>query len=182
MRWPTAPYTTRRTGCYGCRRLEPADGGCGVKGYPCTHWGVDTFTIDGDRDVWAPEAGAVIAVADGSAPPFVGYGPGVVMLLGASGVYHLLSHLDHSTIKVRVGQQLDEGEPIAKFSVAYGHCHYEIRLAPTGPSEVNTIDPVMWHAKAATGGIGIEVVLMAAAGIAGVAGAIMFDRWIGKPI
>ena len=52
-RWPTAPYTTRRTGCYGCKRLSPSDGGCGVHGYPCTHWGVDTFTIGGIRDVWA---------------------------------------------------------------------------------------------------------------------------------
>src|SRR3990172_10802187 len=100
--------------------MRPGDGGCGVRGYPCPHWGVDTFTIGGIRDVWAPEAGGVVAVADGSSPPFSGYGPGVVLLKGASGVYHLLSHLDYDTIRVRVGQQLAEGEPIGKFSAAYG--------------------------------------------------------------
>lgn len=158
-RWPTAPYTTRRTGCYGCRRLTPADGGCGVKGYPCTHWGVDTFTIGGIRDVWAPEAGVVVAVADGSSPPFSGYGPGVVLLKGGSGFYHLLSHLDYSTIKVSVGQQLAEGAPIAKFSAAYAHCHYEVRRKPTGPSETNTINPEQWLRAQKGGAIGTLLVL-----------------------
>lgn len=158
-RWPTAPYTTRRTGCYGCKRLTPSDGGCGVRGYPCTHWGVDTFTIGGIRDVWAPEAGTVVAVADGSSPPFSGYGPGVVLLKGASGVYHLLSHLDYPTIKVRVGMELAEGEPIAKFSAAYAHCHYEVRRKPTGPSETNTINPEEWHKAQSGSSFGILLLL-----------------------
>jgi murein DD-endopeptidase MepM/ murein hydrolase activator NlpD len=162
--------------------MTSADGGCGVKGYPCTHWGVDTFTIDGSRDVWAPEAGTVVAVANGSSPPFSGYGPGIVLMLGASGVYHLLAHLDYSTIDVREGQQLAEGEPIAMFSEAYGHCHYEIRLAPTGPSDVNTVDPVAWHAGA-TGITTGEIALMFVAGVVGLAGAIMLDRWLaGEPV
>jgi murein DD-endopeptidase MepM/ murein hydrolase activator NlpD len=144
-RWPTAPYTTRRTGCYGCRRLTPADGGCGVKGYPCTHWGVDTFTISGNRDVWAPEDGVVVSVSDGSAPPFSGYGPGIVLMKGASGVYHLLAHLEYGSIRVRVGQPLSEGAPIGRFDANYNHCHYEVRKAPTGPSETNTINPEEWH-------------------------------------
>jgi Peptidase family M23 len=175
-RWPTAPYTTRRTGCYGCKRLTPADGGCGVKGYPCTHWGVDTFTVGGIRDVWAPERGVVVAVADGSAPPFSGYGPGVVLMKGASGVYHLLSHLDYGTIKVRVGQELAEGDPIAKFSAAYAHCHYEVRRQPTGPSETNTINPEEWH-KAQGGG---AVTLLLLVGGLAALGFIMARYDVGK--
>jgi murein DD-endopeptidase MepM/ murein hydrolase activator NlpD len=157
-RWPTAPYSSHRTGCYGCKRLSPSDGACGVHGYPCTHWGVDTFTIGGIRDVWAPEAGIVVAVSDGSSPPFVGYGPGIVLLKGASGVYHLLAHLQAGTTVVRVGQTLAEGAPIAKFDPAMGHCHYEVRRAPTGPSETNTINPEEWH-RAASGGSGLVVIL-----------------------
>lgn len=152
-RWPTAPYTTRRTGCYGCKRLSPSDGGCGVHGYPCTHWGVDTFTIGGIRDVWAPEDGVVMAVADGSSPPWSGYGPGVVLMKGVSGVYHMMSHLDYSTIRVRNGQSLSEGAPIAKFDAAYAHCHYEVRRNPTGPSETNTINPEEWL-RSQGGGLG----------------------------
>jgi hypothetical protein len=150
-RWPTAPFTTHRTGCYGCKRLTSADGGCGVHGYPCTHWGVDTFTIGGIRDVWAPEAGVVVAVSDGRSAPFMGYGPGVVLLKGASGVYHLLAHLELGSVSTKVGAQLAEGQAIGRFDATFGHCHYEVRRQPTGPSEVNTMDPGKWLAAQSSG-------------------------------
>lgn len=155
-RWPTAPSSPHRTGCYGCKRISPADGACGVHGYPCTHWGVDCFTFV--RDVWAPEAGTVVAVSDGSSAPFVGYGPGIVLIRGVSGVYHLLAHLQAGTTVVSVGQQLAEGAPIAKFDPGMGHCHYEVRRSPTGPSETNTIDPVAWHAQ--QGGHGLMMLVL----------------------
>ena len=157
-RWPTAPYSTHRTGCYGCKRTSPADGACGVHGYPCTHWGVDTFTFGGIRDVWAPEAGIVVAVSDGSSPPFVGYGPGVVLMKGSSGVFHLFSHLELASIRVQKGQQIAEGAPIGRFDAAHAHCHYEVRRNPTGPSETNTIDPVAWL-ESASGGGSIKVLI-----------------------
>lgn len=157
-RWPTAPFTTRRTGAYGSRRLTSADGSCGVKGYPCVHWGVDTFT-DGLRDVWAPEDGRVYAVADGSSPPFVGYGPGVVLLQGKSGFFHLLSHLERGSVRVQRGQDLREGELIGRFDSAHGHMHYEVRREPTGPSEVNTVNPEEWL-RSQGGGI-VKVLLVA---------------------
>jgi murein DD-endopeptidase MepM/ murein hydrolase activator NlpD len=158
-RWPTAPSSPHRTGCYGCKRLTPADGGCGVHGYPCTHWGVDTFT-GGSRDVFAPEDGTVVAVS-GDTPPFAGYGPGIVLLKGKSGFYHLLAHLELGSIKVTPGIVIVEGAPIGRFDAAHAHCHYEVRRKPTGPSDVNTIDPVAWlkHAGGSSGGIGVLFVL-----------------------
>lgn len=157
-RWPTAPYSTHRTGCYGCKRLTPADGGCGVRGYPCTHWGIDTFT-HGSRDVWAPEDGVIVAVSDGGSPPFSGYGPGVVLMKGVSGMYHLLAHLERASIQVRQGMPVAEGRPIGRFDAGYAHCHYEIRKAPTGPSETNTINPEEWH-RAHGGGSSVGILLL----------------------
>jgi murein DD-endopeptidase MepM/ murein hydrolase activator NlpD len=116
-----------------------------VHSYPCTHWGVDTFTIDGSRSVVVPESGVVVASSDGTSPPFVGYGPAVVLIKGASGVYHLLAHLERGSIKVSVGQLVSEGDPVGRFDADYGHCHYEIRRKPYGPGDTNTIDPIAWH-------------------------------------
>lgn len=144
-RWPTFPYSTHRTGCYGCKRNTPSDGGCGVKGYPCTHWGVDTFTLNKDRSVWAPESGVIVATATGSSPPFSGYGPGVVLMLGDSGWYHLMGHLTYSTIAVKPQQRVAEGAPIGAFDPGIAHCHYEVRRLPYGPSDTNTVNPEQWH-------------------------------------
>lgn len=163
VRFPTAPFAPRRTGCYGCKRNSLSDGACGVKGYPCTHWGMDLFAV-GIRDVWAPEAGNIVAVSDGSSPPFVGFGPGVVLMKGASGIYHLLSHLQAGTTLVRVGQEVVEGAPIAKFDPGMAHCHWEVRKAPTGPSETNTINPEAWLQATRGSGSGVKV-LLALAGL-----------------
>lgn len=157
-RWPTAPFSTHRTGCYGCKRMTPSDGGCGVHGYPCTHWGVDTFT-GGSRAVVAPEDATVVAVSDGGSPPFSGYGPGVVLLKGKSGYYHLLSHLELGSIKVMPGMQISEGSSIGFFDAGHGHCHYEVRRKPTGRSETNTIDPAVWQRSIGSSRVGILLVL-----------------------
>lgn len=95
-------------------------------------------------DVFAPETAYVVKVSDGKSPPFTGYGPGVVLLKGVSGFYHLLSHLNFSTIKVTPGQFVADGQLIAQFDREHGHTHYEVRKEATGPSETNTIDPTVW--------------------------------------
>lgn len=160
-RWPTGPFTLGRTGCYGCRRLSSADGGCGVHGYPCTHWGMDLFA-GSDRRVVAPESGVVVAVANGSAPPWSGFGPGVVVVRGVSGVFHLLSHLEYSTIQVGVGLPVSEGTPIGKYDARIAHTHYEVRRKLTGPSAENTIDPKVWLEAQGDGGGGIGKLLLLA--------------------
>lgn len=159
-RWPTGPFSTRRTGCYGCKRMTSADGGCGVHGYPCTHWGVDMFPLLPTRDVFAPEASTVVAVAPGTAPPWSGYGPMIVLLKGASGFYHLLAHLELGSTKVMPGMTIAEGTFVGRFDTAYNHTHYEVRIKPTGPSNENTVDPNKWLADhGGGGGIGTLLVL-----------------------
>jgi|GEM_PF-4108953 len=159
-RWPTGPFSTHRTGCYGCKRMSSADGGCGVHGYPCTHWGMDLFA-GSDRRVVAPESGVVVAVANGSSPPWSGFGPGVVVIRGASGVFHLLSHLEFSSIQVGVGLPVSEGTPIGQYDARIAHTHYEVRRKLTGPSAENTIDPSVWLKAqgGSSGGLGKLVLL-----------------------
>lgn len=89
------PVRVSPHGAYGFTRKSKADGGCGRSGkYPCTHKGVDLLGKKG-TPVFAPEASrVVIAAYDDVTPPLRGYGPGAVMLLGASGLVHILGHLD----------------------------------------------------------------------------------------
>lgn len=150
-RWPTGPFETRRTGFYGAIRQTPADGGCGVHGHPCVHYGVDLFAgySPEQRTVVAPEGGIVTDVANGTSPPWSGYGPGIVLMRGGSGVFHLLSHLVFSTIKVKPGERVTEGTPLGLYDPGYGHSHYEVRRERTGPSKTNTIDPNVWLAEQA---------------------------------
>lgn len=143
-RLPTGPYKLGRTGCYGCVRETAADGSCGVHGYPCVHRGLDLFAEA--PDVFAPETGIVVTVTDGKSPPFSGYGPGVILILGASGYYHLLSHLRFSTIAVKQGMPVFEGQKLAQFDPEIRHTHYEVRRQATGPSETNTVNPLKWLA------------------------------------
>lgn len=141
-RYPTGPFTLHRTGCYGCYRYSSADGACGVAGYPCRHWGDDLFATT--RDVVAPDSGTVVAVSDGNSAPWVGYGPGVVVIKGDSGKYLLMGHLQFPSIQVAVGQRVREGDPLAQFDPAIAHTHFEVRHALTGPSATNTMAPSSW--------------------------------------
>jgi murein DD-endopeptidase MepM/ murein hydrolase activator NlpD len=135
----------RRTGCYRCVRASPSDGSCGIGSYPCMHPGCDLFAKD--STVFAPDNGVVVAVASGSSAPWVGYGPAIIEILGDSGKYLLMAHLDQSSINVAVGQRVTEGQPIARFDAATGHTHFEVRTKATGPWETNTSDPAIWVAQ-----------------------------------
>jgi len=90
---PVTPYNTGRTGHYGAVRNSPADGGCGIGTYPCTHPG-DDIVGPGGTVVVAPHDGWVIVSQPTDNPPFKGYGPAVV----------LLAHDD------RVDKDLSDGE------------------------------------------------------------------------
>jgi murein DD-endopeptidase MepM/ murein hydrolase activator NlpD len=123
-------------------RKTSSDGGCGVHGYPCVHRGLDMFAES--PDVFAPEIGVVQAVSDGRSAPFQGFGPGVILIKGLSGYFHLLSHLNPRTISVRPGSVVLEGVKLAQFDPEHGHTHYEVRKQATGPSETNNINPLQW--------------------------------------
>lgn len=141
-RLPVASFTIGRTGCYGCVRWTKADGGCGISGHPCTHWGLDLFG-KGSRNVISPADGEVVAVAPGSGPPWSGYGPMVVAIRGG-GKYLVMTHLDRAV--VAKGDRVREGQLIGTFDADYGHTHFEVRHELTGPSSTNTMDPFAWLA------------------------------------
>ncbi len=153
-RWPSGPYSNHRTGCYGCKRLSPSDGACGVHTYPCTHWGSDLFAIT--PEIYAPENGIVTDVSDGSSPPWSGYGPGIVLIKGVSGYYHLLAHMRE--IAVKPGP-IAEGTFVGRYDRAIAHCHYEVRKNRTGPSDVNTINPEQWFRAQGGSGLGTLLIL-----------------------
>lgn len=94
--------------------------------------------------VFAPENGTVIDVANGASAPFVGFGPGVIVIRGDSGFFHLLAHLNFSTINVRQGQRVGEGQLLATFDPRIGHTHWEVRQQRLGSKPPNTIDPNIW--------------------------------------
>lgn len=117
------------------------------------HAGVD-LRVDPDQPVRAPEAGVVVEVFESnrprrgeprfSRPPgWSGYGPrGVLVHAPASGVWHLLAHLDH--VDVRRGDTVAEGQTVGRGSVVH-HVHWEVRTQPrpTGGAAVVevTLDP-----------------------------------------
>jgi murein DD-endopeptidase MepM/ murein hydrolase activator NlpD len=96
-------------------------------------------------DVFAPELGIVVAVSDGKSAPFQGFGPGVILIKGFSGYYHLLAHLNPSSIIVRQGYPILEGMKLAQLDREINkHTHWEVRKQATGPSETNNINPLQW--------------------------------------
>jgi len=122
------------------------------------HWGLDLAGRAGDA-VRTPEAGFVVATSWGRGtavalpPPFNGYGPGVVLLRGSSGVWHLLAHLDPAhRADIFKGETLPEGFQVATMPPAVGragpHTHWEVRGgvpydAPDNRQH-NTMDPRAW--------------------------------------
>lgn len=100
---PIYPFTISSP--YGAIRRSPADGACGVGTYPCVHPGIDVAGAQG-TPVVAPASGQIVAVADGTASPYGGYGPWLVEIRGDDGRFHLLAHLDPRT---RSMAELGEG-------------------------------------------------------------------------
>jgi len=117
------------------------------------HAGVDLHASAG-TPVLAPEDGRVLVstgvdtsvTIDGWS--FSGYGPGVVVLAGESGAYHLLGHLAAGEL-VAGGAIVLEGAELGRAGNE-GHVHWEVRsmlVPPRGASIVETTsDPEAWLA------------------------------------
>jgi len=131
------------------------------------HWGLDLGGPAGTV-VRAPEDGVVDTTATGTSPPFTGYDPGVVLLRGRSGVYHLLGHTRPS---VQAGQAVREGQQVG--TIGINHVHWEVRrqrlpdYAAHARSEdahrANNSNPRLWIYLAGFGGV---LVLGALGGVA----------------
>jgi murein DD-endopeptidase MepM/ murein hydrolase activator NlpD len=114
------------------------------------HAGIDLAAAPGTR-VCTPEAGRVVVVelrADAPGSAWKGYGPAVVVIEGASGAYHRLTHLAADGVTVRVGDILaTPGTPVGRIS-ALAHTHWEVmtlprRRAPFATVELS-LDPLAW--------------------------------------
>lgn len=123
------------------------------------HFGIDLAGKAGDA-VRAPEdmviadarSSATPDVADNTniAPPWKGYGPGIVVGRGTSGKFHLLAHL--GTVAVVRAQVVRQGELLGKMATHVGasgpHTHWEVRdvAVDDGPAtrEQHTMDPHVW--------------------------------------
>ena len=115
----------------------------------------------------APEAGVIVQAADGSAAPWRGYGPWLIVIRGASGKFHLIAHLDPAyMMQAPIGLQVREGQTIGRTSAA-NHVHWELRKAitppPGGDNFTNNEDPVAWMSGG--GSALVVVVLVAGAGL-----------------
>ncbi len=138
-------------------RASPAEGACGVSGYPCRHPGVDVAGAAG-TPVVAPESGTIVLVGDGNSAPYVGYGPWFSIVRGdSSGKFHLLAHLNPLTAGLGpMGAQVVAGQQVGTTSAA-NHTHWEIRskmvpdFAAGEDNLANNSDPIGWLALASVG-------------------------------
>lgn len=113
------------------------------------HAGVDLAARPG-TPVLSPEAGRVVLVelnADAS-PAWKGYGPALVIIEGASGVFHRLTHLAASGVVVRPGDILaSSGVPVGRISTL-AHTHWEVMVQPRRTEPFATVelslDPLAW--------------------------------------
>lgn len=144
---PIWPLVVGNNGAYRALRSTSAQGACGVHGYPCLHPGLDVNGIIGTRVV-APEGGIVVAASDGNSAPWVGYGPWLVVIQGASGNFHLLGHLQAATAAMAsIGARVTAGQQVGITSSA-NHTHWEVRrLLTPGAGRTNldnNLDPLAW--------------------------------------
>jgi murein DD-endopeptidase MepM/ murein hydrolase activator NlpD len=156
---PQPPIYPLEVGAHGAWRevrSSPADGACGVHGYPCQHPGVDVAGIAG-TPVVAPENGTVVMVGDGNSAPFVGYGPWFIIIQGESGKFQFLGHLEPlSAGMAPMGTQVTAGQQVGVTSSA-NHTHWEVRtnmvpdFANGEDNFSNNTDPLGWLAMAMLG-------------------------------
>lgn len=154
------PLRIGNNGDYAFVRRTPADGGCGVGTYPCTHWGLDLVALPGSRVV-SPVNGFVV-YAVGAVPPFKGFDPAVCVIededAGESHRYHLLGHLDYYQSRGFFGDNHVNGTPtrirkpvragqVVGIIGGYRHTHWQVQSRPYQQGATwreITIDPKVW--------------------------------------
>ena len=127
------------TGDFGSVRT-PGHGNCRSGRYPCTHRGWDLVPasyyrgpiVEDEWHVRAPEDLIVdLVVVDDDTPPLSGYGPGAVLAVGRSGVWHIFGHLSPRSFPrgLVTGATIARGQVFARVApgVRPPHVHWEIR-------------------------------------------------------
>jgi hypothetical protein len=156
-RWPTQFPKATPHGKYGHYRPK---GPCGVRMPPCNHDAIDLAASEG-TEVYAPEDGVIDSVATGALPPFRGYGRGVILFRGKSGVYHLLAHLYYDSLPPALKPmewsdywedgliyakpdrtEVKEGQLIGRTDEK-NHVHWEVRDGAFGAKS----NPAVWLKK-----------------------------------
>ena len=136
--WKVTPH-----GAFGYVRHDASEGSAGAGGYPSTHYGVDLAGDIGDP-VRAPEAGELVAVmanlSGKDVQPWRGYGPGLVVLKGDSGRWHLLAHLDAADLKARfpVWSDASKVDPAKDIRAQAGNT--DVVIARGGDKSVPRVD------------------------------------------
>jgi hypothetical protein len=103
-----------------------------------------------DKPVLAPAAGVITFVLDGrpdlpigEADPHYHAGNHLVIDIG-SGRYLMIGHLRQDSIQVRVGDQVTEGQQLARVGNSGNstapHIHIQAQTLPTGVGDLRTID------------------------------------------
>ena len=103
------------------------------------------LSTSGKRTGTVTRSGDALAVGVGLA----GYGPGAVLARGASGLVHVLGHLDDSALP-SAGAELADGAVVGTIS-RVGHVHWEVRKPdaypwPRATRGADTADPEVWLA------------------------------------
>lgn len=158
-RWPVDVPRATPHGKWGQVRASKADGGCGSKGYPCTHNGLDLAGGPG-TEVYAPEDATVVLVSTGVIPPWSGYRPGHLIVLRGkrTNTWHVLAHLlpgsivsptvdgswwDWATTPLWKSddqpREVREGEIVGRMGDA-NHVHWETRTSEHGARN----NPALW--------------------------------------
>lgn len=142
VEWPLRSFKIHPMGAHGAWRGSPKDGWCPYRGgrkknddpaieaqlragdYPCKHYGADLSAPKG-TPVYAPHDGWILYSGPATAPPFVGYQPGAVLL-----AHHDTQDSVWQRIKRTVTQPLvniwglDEGTVALRYSLI-GHVTQE---------------------------------------------------------
>ena len=153
MRAPVAHFPPLRS---GTRWLASRANGARL------HAGVDLMAAAGTPVVAPERCKVVVSLATrtpsqvtrgiGTRRAWDGYGPGVVIVRGESGWFHLLGHSDASALP-RVGTVFEEGERVTFVGPLNApHTHWEVRAQLRPPSGRATVevcaDPFTWLAGA----------------------------------
>jgi len=137
--WPLAGFNVGPMGAHGAWRGKPSDGWCPYRNgrkkealpeieavvrpgdYPCKHYGADLQAPEGSK-VYAPHDGWILYSGPATERPFVGYGPGAILIAHADISDSLWGRLYEYATRPLISNWTDfpEGQVATRYSLL-GH-------------------------------------------------------------